>query len=359
MAERTISEEQYRKLSQAQKAQYTPSITEQGKKWALKKALNFGIESIGSALGSEAAVPAVLEEGATGLGIYGSPTANTLALEAAGPTNAAAAIEGAAPIGGSFLPALGVVAGAYTGAQQIGGVKNAIKGKDLTPMQSIALALPTFGLSLGWNKIKGLWDKDEWKTEGNRLRSLREKGYNITDAQLAGMPTRGRSKEELIAMEKAAHYDNPEDQAKAIKFAETRDEQYLLPTGTVWNAMNYEKFGADYDKASTDTKLAAQKILLENRAVDEGKGTTNFNKNLTPEIEAQIRKLLNPGGAPAPAQNGQSTVPASSIPVVPKPAVSQVYSGTGDVNKDARFVPLPARVTDAVNKILVSRATPR
>jgi len=60
-------------------------------------------------------------------------------------------------VGGAFLPAAGVAAGAYTGMQQGKGLLNAVKGKDMSFQEEAALALPTFGLSFAVDPVKKLF----------------------------------------------------------------------------------------------------------------------------------------------------------------------------------------------------------
>ena len=78
---------------------------------------------------------------------------------------------------GAALPSLGLLAGAYTGMQQLGGAKNALQGNKMSGMQQLALALPTFGASLLWNKIPGLSHK-----------STKERQANLTEGLLAKAP---------------------------------------------------------------------------------------------------------------------------------------------------------------------------
>lgn len=71
-------------------------------------------------------------------------------------------------LGGSFLPALGVAAGAATGYQQFQGVKNALKGEDMSVMEEAALALPTFGASFLVDPVKDFFGSGKSKEQKGR-----------------------------------------------------------------------------------------------------------------------------------------------------------------------------------------------
>jgi len=79
----------------------------------------------------------------------------------------------------------GIAAGGYTGYQQFQGAKNVVKGKDLTPTQQIALALPTFGGSLVYNytPLGGGKSKDQTNRDKTRMNlqnvKLIDDKYNV------------------------------------------------------------------------------------------------------------------------------------------------------------------------------------
>ncbi len=99
---------------------------------------------------------ALIGAGLKGLG-GGSAAASTGGATTAGTASAAGAAAGAAAEGGSLLGGVGlggIAAGGYTGYQQIKGAQNALKGKDMSMPEKVALALPTFGTSLVWDNLK-------------------------------------------------------------------------------------------------------------------------------------------------------------------------------------------------------------
>ena len=65
-------------------------------------------------------------------------------------------VTGAA-VGQAALTSAGIAAGAAVGAEQIGGVINAVQGEDLSLSQEAALALPTAGFSFAIDPIKGVF----------------------------------------------------------------------------------------------------------------------------------------------------------------------------------------------------------
>jgi hypothetical protein len=193
-------------------------------------------------------------------------------------------------VGGSFLPALGVAAGAYTGAQQIGGVARAVKGDDLSLQQQIALALPTFGTSFLYNPLKKLWDKDAWKTEQSALGKLAKKGVTGWEAYLKAQPTltKGRSKGDLLKIEqdKAARgeYSN-------AKFAESRDEKDLKGKD-IWGYSAFgEKFGNDWlGKFSEKQREQIADEVVKAGAFKESKGSGKISWNQ--DLENKIKQYV-------------------------------------------------------------------
>lgn len=86
--------------------------------------------------------------------------------------------QGLAAAGSPLLTAAGVIAGAYTGYQQITGLQQALQNKPLSWQQQAALALPTFGASLVYNPIREFFDSGKSERQQQRD-SYREYGAEI------------------------------------------------------------------------------------------------------------------------------------------------------------------------------------
>jgi len=131
------------------------------------------------------------------------------------------------------------------------------------------------GIGAGIGYFGNLGDKDRWKTEQDRAQKLRDQGINW-DVPSENL-TRGRTKDELLAIEMAKEaqgaYSNK-------KFAQSRNEADLNPED-IWG---YAGFGEHYgDKwlkgMSENQRWAISKLALDSGAVQEGKGTINIDFN--------------------------------------------------------------------------------
>lgn len=132
---------------------------------------------------TEAAVEAAVPEiGSTSFGGISLPT---LGIPAAAPP--VPTLLGS-PTLGAALPYAGYAAGAYVGGQQLSGVADAIKGKDLSFQQQAALALPTFGASFLYNPVKKMFgsgkDSDQLARDSVR-QTLLDKGFIDQDYNLS------------------------------------------------------------------------------------------------------------------------------------------------------------------------------
>lgn len=246
-----------------------------------KPILGFGSEAAKTALAAPeliSATPAA-EAGATALAGGGGV--------GGGGAGALGGTEAVGGFGSYAMPALGALLAAEVGTQGWEGVNKIRKGKDLSFREQVALALPTFGTSFLYNPVKGYFDKDMWKTEGNRLRDV-----GAPQALIDQMPTRGRSKEELIEIERQNNGN--------VAFAESRNEADLRPVDIV----NYAAFAENdptWFKRSMDDRLKYADQALKAGAVREHHGTidvdfsklgSNLTQALTPNMP--IRNLPAP-----------------------------------------------------------------
>jgi hypothetical protein len=119
----------------------------------------------------------------------------------------------------------------------------------------------------------GLLDKDEWKTEGKRLDKLRDKGVFVPEGMDADNLTRGRSKDELIAIEQA---NITAGKHGNTKFAETRKESDLTPMDIVGYA-TFAENDPDWFKKPVEERLRVAQRALDQGLVREQKGTVDVN----------------------------------------------------------------------------------
>lgn len=268
-------------------------------------------KGIGASLFGEGAKQAgtgLLSSGGTQLA--GEATAGALeapnlisAARVPGAAAGAAGAEGAATQGAGLLSgpagtALGV-AGVGLGAY---GAYEGIKNKD--PLTAgiggagIGLGLNTLGMALGpvgWAAaigvpvgmalLSGFGDKDSWKTEKKRLDKLQKNGVNIPAGLLGNMPTRGRSRDELVAIEEqkiaAGQPGNP-------TFARSRNEADLKPEDIWGYSTFFEKYGNDWlGKYDENQRRQIAQSALDAGAVTEAKGSINIDWGKVPAAEGQ------------------------------------------------------------------------
>jgi len=229
----------------------------------------------------------------------------------AGPTIESAALQGlpsmpwTSPLGSWGLP-VGAL-GAYQAYQ---GLK---KGK---PMQS-GIGGAMIGASIGGppgaliggvvggagGLISGLFDKDMYKTEGDRLRKLQEAGVNIPkELSLPMNLTAGRSKEELVAQERAKEAAG---QYSNVKFAQSRNEADLKPED-IWGYSAFLKKDPEWltGFSEDDRRKVAQKAL-DLGLVREHHGTIDIGES--PELDEFMQGVKGVEAA-APTEAGQRRV---------------------------------------------------
>lgn len=245
------------------------------------------------------------------------PAAATGATAATGAADAVASAVGGGTIlaDGTVVPAaspglfgLGSAATGALGAAGLGmgayGVSQAYKNKD--PLggalsgagmglgasalgTSLALSwVPGIGwmaaggalLGLGAGLLGKMGDKDEWKKERKKFEKLGEAGIYIPENLLAELPTKGRSKEELIRQDKPADFVGRDEQGQWVnnKFADSRNEADLRPEDIVNYAAFAEK-DPEWFKKPLDQRLAEADRVLKAGAVREAKGSITIDWN--------------------------------------------------------------------------------
>ena len=133
--------------------------------------------------------------------------------------------------------------------------------------------------------INEMGDKDRWKEEYDRKKKLVEEGI-IPESMLGPEPTRGRSKEELVALEEQkiaqGQYGNPE-------FARSRNVKDLRAEDIWGFSVAPETLGASYMQASEEQRRAYNQQLLDEGLVREARGQISYtDKGRAKEIWQSI-----------------------------------------------------------------------
>lgn len=274
------------------------SILPTAAKIGVKYLIDGGGAASGAASGvaDAAASSAAIESALSGGGVmtplspsmYSTPVGDTLS----GFSSAAPATD-ITNFAGSATPYLGAAGAAL-------GTYGAIKGiHDKNPVGAgvgalgAGLGLNAMGLALGpygWagmiaapvvaSLINKRLDKDEWKTESKRLGKLSKAGTYIPPSLLASMPTKGRSKSELLNKAYAADFIGRGAQGDWVnnKFSQSRNESDLRPEDIVGYATFAEK-DKDWFNKPLEERLAQAKKALDAGAVREHKGTVDVDWN--------------------------------------------------------------------------------
>lgn len=204
---------------------------------------------------------------------------------------------------GNVAGAVGVPLSIYQGYQ-------AVKAKD--PMAAgisgagLGMSLNALGLSLGpigWAGVVAApalmalankWsDKDRWKEEQDAVGKLAKKGVTGWDEYSKMQPklTAGRTKEQLVALEKAkaaaGQYSNE-------TFAQSRNEKDLKGKD-IWGYSDWgEKFGNDwFGKFSEQQREDISQMALDADAVDESKA--GIKVNWSDDLQKKIDSYLSSG----------------------------------------------------------------
>ena len=160
-----------------------------------------------------------------------------------------------------------------------------------------------------------LWTSDKWKTEGNRLKGLIDRGINIPEEMRAAMyQQKGRKKSELINPYLPQDFvgETPQYGWTNNKFANSRDEKDLTAKDIWGYSAFFDKFGNDWmGKLNPAQREAIANKALQRGAVREHHGTIDIN--WSPELEADITGIR--GNQIPRANNNQPTVrPPAPLP---------------------------------------------
>jgi hypothetical protein len=243
-------------------------------------------KGLASLLGGSSAAAA--PEGLTAVGTAANGT--TMYAPTSSFLGAGSALPGGVGLGG-------IAAGAVVGGLQAKGALDALKGKKISLPSQAALVPLTGGLSLAYNPLKKLWDKDSWRGEQTRRGKLAEAGVTGWDQLNAATPQlkKGRSIAELLNPNYANDFQGMTKDAGFVnnKFAGSRNEGDLRPED-IWGYSAFgEKFGNDWlGKFTEDQRRKIAQTALDAGAVKEAKGSVNINFN--PELDKKIQELVKP-----------------------------------------------------------------
>lgn len=163
------------------------------------------------------------------------------------------------------------------------------------------------------NPISIALTKSGW-LKGNRFldeqtdrAKLIKKGYVGWDQLNLPVLSKGRSKEELLAIEQA---NKAAGRHSNEKFAMSRDEKDL-GAEDIWGYSAFgEKFGNDWlGKFSEDQRRQIAQKALDSGSVREGRG--QINVKWSPELDEQVKGIseAQPASTPAPSQTTQQSQP--------------------------------------------------
>lgn len=137
-------------------------------------------------------------------------------------------------------------------------------------------------------------DVDAWKKEGDALRGLSEKGTYIPPQLIANMPTKGRSKEELIAIE--------QQRGGNVQFAGSRNEADLKGAD-IANYSAFAKKDPEWFKRPMEQRLAyAEQVAATPGAVREHHGTIDIDFSKAPPAPWETKATPAAATSTPPAQ---------------------------------------------------------
>lgn len=143
-----------------------------------------------------------------------------------------------------------------------------------------------------------------WMKERNRLHELQKQGLKI-DTTYIDQLRRGRDKKQLFNKALAADYvgADPVEGWVNNKFAKSRKESDLVAGDITGYAFLPEKFGQKYLDADAARKNVVADWLLKAGAVNEAKGSMNYNEQFNSDLESKIKTYLDAPNAPAKPTN--------------------------------------------------------
>lgn len=263
-----------------------PSLARQGWDWVVDK---IGLGGPSTTTATTAAAPVVSQ----GSGVAASAAQNAAGAATPASTGGGGLFSGLGSTATNALGAAGVGLGAY-GALQ--GIKNKDPVSAGLGGAGVGLGLNTLGYSLGpvgWaatlavpaiaGLLAGLGDKDRWKEEGDNLRKLREQGVYIPDELLTALPSKGRSKQELINIARATGGNEA--------FANSRNESDLTGKDIVGYSA-FAKRDPNWFRKPLEERISEAQSLLDQGLIRERRGQIEILA--APKIAATVPDKAKP-----------------------------------------------------------------
>ena len=193
-------------------------------------------------------------------------------------------LGGIGSAGNAFLPAAGAYGAYDLLTNDYGAGRGALQGAASGAPIGSFFGPPGAAIGAGIGGLFGLGksllggDEDKWKTERDRLGKLSEQGVYIPPQVIQSMPTKGRSKDELINKNYAPDFigHTPDGGWVNNKFAESRDVRDLRGADIV-NYSSFAEKDPEWFKKPLQERIAYSQQLLDAGAVKEHHGTIDID----------------------------------------------------------------------------------
>lgn len=231
----------------------------------------------GSNIAQTAGANAAWNAAATGAGELASTPALNAAWNAAATDAGGGLAQGGAGLGSYAAPIAGAVGIADILKNKRQDTRGHLQGAGSGYLLGTALGGPLVGAALGaaLPAVIGAFETNRWKTERKKLDKLKDEGVHIPDFIRDTMPDKGRSREELVAIEQA---NKAAGKHSNEAFAKSRDVGDLTPEDIWGYATFFEKYGDDWlGKFSEEKRRNIAQQALDAGAVSEGRGSVDVD----------------------------------------------------------------------------------
>lgn len=155
----------------------------------------------------------------------------------------------------------------------------------------VGLALSLLGgAALGGFAKDIMGDKDRWKTEQNKVKALREQGFNLPEMESEALRA-GRSTGQLQEIEQnkiaSGQFGNP-------IFAKSRSLSDLSPIDVQGSASMYERAGKGQEN-NARLRYELAKAALASNAIQEGRGSQTIDWSKVSDADKIIQQYGNLG----------------------------------------------------------------
>lgn len=276
-----------------------------------------GMMGLGQGAGAASAIPTGMEA----VGTMADGSAMLAPASAAAEAPGMFSLSGVGGAGNLIAPAAGAL-GAYDLFSNYGDRSDLMNiGEGAASGAAMGSFFPGAGTLIG-GAVGGLvglglsmfgGDEDKWKTEGQNLVKLHEKGVYVPENLMASMPTSGRELEDLIVKDLPRDFIGRDSNGNWVnnKFASSRDVKDLRPEDIV----NYSAFAEndpDWFRKPLEERLVFADNALKSNAVKEGHGTIKVDFKKVGSAPSPAQGQAPAAGTPAP-QPVQATPPAPSV----------------------------------------------